>query len=354
MNIMTDPTLTLDEVESELREVQEAIGRHQARMLELIREADRMQAATIDGSRTMGEWVASRLDLAPENARTLVATARGASDLPEPTHHLSTGIVSFDRLVELVRAHRLGVELADHWRWDVSGLRSVIARRRHHIPTQDGDPLAERYLVIQPSLDEAQWRLHGLLTGPDGAIVEAALDRRADEILDGTGERPGLAQRRADALVDVCTRAGGAETEPELVVFLDVDGPTIGGLLPASLDSVDEVACTGRLATIDITDPGRPLAKGRTSRVIPRRLRQTVLHRDGGRCVIDGCTSRYRLQIHHVVPWSEGGPTDPGNLATVCWFHHHVVIHGQGRRLDPDSPPLRRRFIRELGRAPPP
>ncbi|MGB9359214.1 MAG: HNH endonuclease, partial [Acidimicrobiia bacterium] len=78
-----------------------------------------------------------------------------------------------------------------------------------------------------------------------------------------------------------------------------------------------------------------------------------ILHRDARRCTISGCTSRYRLQIHHIDPWSDGGRTDPENLTTLCWFHHHVVIHGQGHRIDPTSPPQRRRLLNPQIHAPP-
>jgi 5-methylcytosine-specific restriction endonuclease McrA len=96
------------------------------------------------------------------------------------------------------------------------------------------------------------------------------------------------------------------------------------------------------------------LAVGPTTRVIPPKVRRFVLARDGG-CVIDGCTSTYRLEVHHIVPRSEDGTHDPDNLVTVCWWHHHVAIHGQGQRIDPTSPPKRRRLIpvRIAPRAPP-
>lgn len=55
---------------------------------------------------------------------------------------------------------------------------------------------------------------------------------------------------------------------------------------------------------------------GRQMRTIPPALRRVILHRDGNRCAADGCDSRNRLQIHHIIPWSEDGPTDPDNLIT--------------------------------------
>ena len=96
---------------------------------------------------------------------------------------------------------------------------------------------------------------------------------------------------------------------------------------------------------MEVTTTGaQPLAVGPAGRTVPPRLKRFILHRDGG-CVIDGCTSRYRLQPHHLVPRSQGGTHHPSNLATVCWYHHHIIIHGLGSHIDPDSPPHRRRFL---------
>ena len=33
------------------------------------------------------------------------------------------------------------------------------------------------------------------------------------------------------------------------------------------------------------------------------------------------------------------------NLATLCWYHHHVVVHGMGYRIDPTAPAQRKRFL---------
>jgi hypothetical protein len=75
-------------------------------------------------------------------------------------------------------------------------------------------------------------------------------------------------------------------------------------------------------------------------------VRNRVLARDGHRCVIAGCNSRTRLQPHHLIPYAQGGTHDLENLITVCWYHHHVVIHQQGMVIDPESPPQRRTFVR--------
>ena len=181
--------------------------------------------------------------------------------------------------------------------------------------------------------------------------------------------RGSVSERNADALTSLCldSLTGVAEEvdtqapEPpsaQITVFVEASlaaasdgeaglevaaGPRIG------LEALGEWLCNGRV-DFTLIQGGVPLGVGRNSRVIPPRLRRYVTFRDGG-CVIEGCTSRYRLQVHHVVPFSEGGETEATNLIVVCWFHHHVVIHGYGYRIDPESPPGRRRFLR-LARAP--
>ena len=117
-------------------------------------------------------------------------------------------------------------------------------------------------------------------------------------------------------------------------------GPRVGAA------AIEAILCDGIIEVTARTRDGTPLALGRRSRVIPPRLRRWILARDGAVCTVAGCTSRYRLQIHHITRWVDGGRTDAENLTTVCWFRHHVVIHGQGFTIDPHSPPQRRRLLR--------
>lgn len=58
---------------------------------------------------------------------------------------------------------------------------------------------------------------------------------------------------------------------------------------------------------------------------IPNLIRKQVYRRDGFRCAL--CDSQQGLQIHHVVPRSQGGTNDEANLITLCW-KCHAVAHG--------------------------
>lgn len=157
------------------------------------------------------------------------------------------------------------------------------------------------------------------------------------------GDRPGLGCRKAMALVNKCeTNTGGAGSTPVITVFVDSDGAQVEAGTSIGPEILDKIACSGSLEFIKTAD-GEPLSVGRRKRVISSRLKRFVLHRDGA-CTAEGCTSRYRLEPHHKQPWSEGGPTDADNLVTLCWFHHHVVIHGWGYRIDASRGSGRLRF----------
>jgi hypothetical protein len=201
------------------------------------------------------------------------------------------------------------------------------------------------------------------LPGFEGQIVMGALEQRADEFPE-TGDRHRAARgtRLADALVSIAqdsvdgvapdgTTTGNSASDPLVSVFVDASlaaatngetggeiavGPRVG---PATLE---RILCGGKVQVIGVAGTS-PVWSTRSGRAIPPAIRRFVLHCDGG-CVIDGCPSRYRLQPHHVREWSDGGSHDPENLATLCWYHHHVAIHGEGFTIDPGSRPHRRRL----------
>jgi hypothetical protein len=71
---------------------------------------------------------------------------------------------------------------------------------------------------------------------------------------------------------------------------------------------------------------------GRDEREVSPNLRELLGTIDGERCRFPGCTRHKKLHGHHVVYWSEGGPTDFGNLVLLC-SRHHTLVHNQGFRL---------------------
>lgn len=118
-----------------------------------------------------------------------------------------------------------------------------------------------------------------------------------------------------------------------------VSGPRVG---PVTLE---RLLCESTVEVTAVTSDGVPLAIGNAQTAIAPRTRRWVLARDGGMCTAEGCSSTYRLQPHHIRERHRRGTNHPDNLSSLCWYHHHVVVHGRGFKIDPESQPRRRRFL---------
>ena len=156
-----------------------------------------------------------------------------------------------------------------------------------------------------------------------------------DDILH-TARRAAGRNRRQPLLMVVADQLLAEQSNCEQGVNI-LGGPRVGP------DTIDLIHCVGKTEHHTITE-GDITTRGTKQQIRPS-LRRAVLARDDG-CVIDGCTNTHRLEVHHVVPLSQGGTHRADNLATLCWYHHHVAVHRHGLQLDPRSPPHRRRLIR--------
>ena len=301
-----------------------------------IAEKRRRKSHLADGYQSIVDWTAARADISHETARSLCWTATRMGDAPEVVDQLAAGEISFDRAEQLSRLpeeHRPG-----HEGYDISGLRRLVAHHKR-LTRKRERKTGNGYLNFGHA-DELATSYWGVLPGLDARIMEKAVDQRADEIIP-TDQKLAVAERRALALVAICQdslyRSESSEESAPVEVAVTVDartaaetdgetgisvlaGPRLG---PRTLE---EILCHGIVDVFGLTGDGKPLDLGRRSRTVNRKLRRHVLGRDGG-CTVEGCPSRYRLEIHHVLPWAHGGKTDADDLITLCWFHHHVSVH---------------------------
>ncbi|WP_254862266.1 HNH endonuclease [Halovivax gelatinilyticus] len=71
--------------------------------------------------------------------------------------------------------------------------------------------------------------------------------------------------------------------------------------------------------------------KGVANRETKSKRRDEVLERDDNTCV--SCGSEDELQVHHIIPRSQGGKNETANLATLCADCHYYA-HGGGAPTD--------------------
>jgi Domain of unknown function (DUF222) len=153
------------------------------------------------------------------------------------------------------------------------------------------------------------------------------------------------AQRRADALVELCQHASPetATVRPRLTVTVDLaelrgqprdlrtqdgrwTGATFGSGEPVDVATLRRLACDASLVPAVLGGRGEPLDLGRSRRLVSPAQRRALAIRDG-RCRFPGCdrTAEW-CDAHHTTPWWAGGRTDLDELVLLC-RRHHVIVH---------------------------
>lgn len=340
--------LTPDQVECELIRMEAIVARVRGFQAQLVDRARQLGMPRMDGARSLVDWVSARIDVTRETALDLARVARS-----DTVDSLIDGEASFDRAVARCRLVEVGASkelVADSDRLDLAGVRRLVARHRRITRTEEGEAVAQRGVWFEENYDGTLTRMWGRLPGRDGRLVREMLDALGDTV--PRDAAPTREQRTADALVMLC-QGDRPDNQPAATVIVDarLAAPTAGEAGVEVLNgsrlgrqALEAILCGDRTEVIGIAADGTPLGIGTTSATIPPKLRRFVMARDGG-CVVDGCTSTYRLQVHHKVPASLGGPTEAWNLGTFCWHHHQTVIHGRGYTIDPHSPPGRIRLL---------
>ena len=101
--------------------------------------------------------------------------------------------------------------------------------------------------------------------------------------------------------------------------------------------SVLRLLCQGLVTPVIKDRDGNVLFVGRSVRNANRAQRRAlrVMYRT---CAFEGCEVPFhRCEIHHIIPWERGGPTDLDNLIPLCSRHHHQVHDLAWKlRLEPD------------------
>ncbi|MGI9001692.1 MAG: DUF222 domain-containing protein [Pseudonocardia sp.] len=187
-------------------------------------------------------------------------------------------------------------------------------------------------------------------------------------------DRP-TAQRQAEALADACgyvldhgdlPQSGGRRPHLNVIIPLeDLENRARSAMLDfggtLTPESLRMLACDAGVVPIVMNGQGQPLDVGRLTRVIPEGLRRAVAARDGG-CARCGRPPSW-CEVHHILPWENGGETTIENCVMLCKVCHRLIHHSDWqvrlrnglpefippRWIDPEQRPRRQPLPHLLG-----
>jgi hypothetical protein len=272
-----------------------------------------------------------------------LATARRLPELPLVEDALRSGALSEPQAKEVtaaaVCAPEKEADLLDAAKKDsLAGLQETCRKVRAASTDQEA---AYRRIHRNRSLrhwsdPDGTFRLDARLTPDAGARLITAVEEEANRFFEEARREDRFesnAAYQADALVALVT--GDRQNAPSATVVVRVDheafvrgttrdGETceINGVGPIPV-SVARRLSNDAFVKVLATEGTDIVKVSHMGRTIPARLRTAIEQRDPT-CSVPGCTVRSRLEIDHVIPFAEGGPTELANLARLCAVHHHL------------------------------
>ena len=382
---LTAPRVPLEHLERAITELSGHLNAATARWLLLIGEYDRRRGWFQEGILSCAHWLMWKCSVSLQTAREHVRVAGALEGLPAITAAFVAGELSYSKVRAITRIATPANEdeLLNMARYSTASQTDKFVRLyRGMLDDCDLDVEAagatqrhnRRYLTHHFDLD-GMLVIRARLAPEEGAVVLKALeaaqvslstDGRVELAEDLTAEadltasahaddspagEPGTGKdhceryrpRKADALVAVAesalahgiaARSGGDRYQ----VVVHVEAATLEGAEPLGRcelaggpwlpsETVRRYACDASVVAITERD-GEALGVGRKTRTITPALRRALAARDGG-CCFPGCTNDRFTDGHHIVHWAAGGPTNLGNLTSLC-RHHHGLVHEGG------------------------
>jgi hypothetical protein len=183
------------------------------------------------------------------------------------------------------------------------------------------------------------------------AIVESQILSENDSQKSSAEDTPRTyRQRKADALSTLVRRghaaagnfdySGNDRCTLNVVCTLDelldrMNGAQILGGAPLSVATLQRISCDASIVRHILNGRSEPLEIGRKSPIWTPSQRRSIRVRDEGHCRFPGCDNTIS-DIHHIVHWGRGGPTNTSNGGLAC-PRHHTMVHEGGWNVEGDA-----------------
>jgi hypothetical protein len=354
-----------DDLETALAGLHDAAQHVAAATAHVVRQIETRKIPAAQHATSTLVWLRERLRISIQAGKRLVQLGRALDQHPAVDAAVTDGRVTTEQAVEIAnavddlpadvgsavaaQAEQLLIEYAGSF--EPISLRRLGTRILANVDPDAADRHDAAALKKQQARAEqkrtftltdtgdGRVRLTGWLGVEHGATVREALDALCKP-LPADDRTP--AQRRADALVEVCRLALNSTAlpdnggdRPQLVVTVSYDvlrrelaaGQLDNGaaLTP---EQVRRLACDALIIPAVLGGDGEVLDLGRQRRLFTGTVRRALILRDGG-CAFPGCDRPPRwCDAHHCTSWQNGGATCVANGMLLCGHHHRLVHHG--------------------------
>ena len=307
-----------------------------------------------NGHRSAADMMARQTGTGLGSAINTLQTARQLGSLPATEDALRDGRLSEAQTREIAGAAIHKPDAEDEL-VEAAGQQTMnnlkLRCRRVRATADDG---ISRYEKIRRGRYLRHWtdnegavRFDARLTPDEGAKLVAVVKSETARLA-AEGRRCGrhepMAAYAADALAGLAAPSpADRSSAPTTMVHVRVDHQALlrGHLEPGEICEIPgigpiPVAAARRLAedsilNVLVTNGVDVTAVAHAGRTIPASIRRAIIERDP-HCVVPGCDIREGLEIDHVIPVNERGPTKLDNLARLCHWHHYLKTH-QGHLL---------------------
>lgn len=310
------------------------------------------------GFGSFGEYIERLFGYKPRSTQEKLRVAEALEALPLISRALEEGAIHWSAARELTRV--AVAETEAEWLEVARGktlhqLEALVAGKGPgDEPSADNKPSARRHVLrfeVSPETLALFREAMSRLRRQSGSSLDddAALLLMARHVLGGPGDDGRSSYQVALSVCPECgqgSQLGAGELVPvgtEVVELADCDGQQLPELAAPAKESAaasdqstapDQSAHTGAgdagtKRQPEVPSRSRAHTGARAKQTIPPATRRAVLLRDHRRCVVPGCKNVQFLDLHHIVPRSEGGDNDPDNLVTCCGAHHRAAHRGK-------------------------
>jgi hypothetical protein len=313
-----------------------------------------------EGHRSAAAHVAQATGSGLGPAINALKAARNLGSLPATDDAMRNGRLSETQVKEIAGAATIQpdaeqelVDAANKQPLNVLRLRCRRVRAAGIDQSQAYEQIRRARYLHHWTDEEGAVRFDARVTADAGARLAAAIKaetrRLAADARRAGCEEPARALA-ADALVGLACRPdpesgpAGSSSGPATMVHVRVDHEAllrghlepgeiceIPGIGPIPVDVARRLAADSILSVL-VTDGVDVTSVAHAGRTIPGAIRTALLERDPI-CVVPGCDVREGLEIDHVLPFTDGGPTSLANLARLCHWHHYLKTHQRYRLL---------------------